>query len=182
MEQPWSQRSRQRFTQRLQKQKSKPPLKQIQQEEQDIQNKDRQIGQLIRMKVREAYVFLPSSQSIFNNACYILHNMSIWYCFARPTNLTFHDLTPGKIMPPAAKSLLGLSMKFIPTPKLTTHHMMPSLNRFQQDLVVKAYWVGDESLASLTSLNKTPKLYVRSKWSPPPWDIPRELDKRLPKF
>jgi hypothetical protein len=108
--------------------------------------------------------------------------MSVWYYFARPTNLTFHDLTPGKIMPPAAKSLLGLSMKFIPTPKFTSHQMIPSLDRFQRDLVVKTYWVGDESLESLTKTDEAPKLYVRSKWTPPPWDIPKELDQRIPNF
>ena len=99
-----------------------------------------------------------------------------WYYFVRPTNLTFYDLTPGKIMPPATKSLLGLSLKVIPTPKYTTHRMMPSLDRFQQDLVIKAYWVGNNSITSLTSPNKAPKLYVRSKWTPPPWDISKELD------
>ena len=108
--------------------------------------------------------------------------MSVWYYFPRPTNLTFHDLTPGKIMPPAAKSLLGLSMKFIPTPKFTSHQMIPSLDRFQRDLVVKTYWVGDESLESLTKTDEAPKLYVRSKWTPPPWDIPKELDQRIPNF
>jgi hypothetical protein len=108
--------------------------------------------------------------------------MSTCYYFARPTNLAFHDLTPGKVMPTAAKSLLGLSMKFIPTPKYTTHHMILSLNRFQCDIVVKTYWVGNKSIEPLTKTDKAPKLYVRSKWTPPPWDIPKELDKRLPKF
>ena len=108
--------------------------------------------------------------------------MSVWYYFARPTNLAFHDLTPGKVMPPAAKSLLGLSMKFIPTPRYTSHHMMPTLDRFERDLTVKAFWVGDESLSSLGGETEAPKLYVRSKWTPPPWEIPKEITKRMKPF
>jgi hypothetical protein len=108
--------------------------------------------------------------------------MSTWDYFARPTNLAFHDLTPGKVMPTAAKSLLGLSMKFIPTPKYTTHHMIPSLDQFQRNIIFKTYWIGDKSIKSLTKTDEAPKLYVRSKWAPPHWDIPKELDTRLPKF
>jgi hypothetical protein len=136
---PQSQRSQQRFTRRRAKQQSQSLLQQIQQENKALQNKDRQIGQSVQTKVKEAYGFLPSSKSIFQNACYLLRNMSVWYYFARPTNLAFHDLTPGKVMPSALKSLLGLSMKFIPTPKFTTHHMMPLLDCFQCDLIVKTY-------------------------------------------
>ena len=73
-------------------------------------------------------------------------------------------------------------MKFIPTPKYTTHNMIPSLDRFQRDIVVNTYWVGDKSIESLTKTDKAPKLYVRSKWTPPLWDIPKELDTRLSKF
>jgi hypothetical protein len=108
--------------------------------------------------------------------------MSVWYYFARPTNLSFHYLTPGKAMPPAAKSLFRLSMKCIPTPRYTKYHMMPSLDRFERDLTVKVFWVGDESLSSLGGENEAPKLYVRSKWTPPPWDIPKEITKQMKPF
>jgi hypothetical protein len=37
--------------------------------------------------------------------------------FQKATNTAFHDLTKAKLFPPAAASLLGLSLKFIPTPR-----------------------------------------------------------------
>jgi hypothetical protein len=36
-----------------------------------------------------------------------------------PTNMAFHDPTPGKIAPRTAKNLLGLGGKFIVTPHRT---------------------------------------------------------------
>jgi hypothetical protein len=62
---PRSRRSQQQFTRRRAKQQSQSLLQQIQQENEALQNKDRQIRQLVWTKVKEAYGFLPSSKSIF---------------------------------------------------------------------------------------------------------------------
>jgi hypothetical protein len=80
----------------------------------------------------------------------------------------FHYLSPYKSMPPPAKLLLGLLMKFIPTPEYTMYIKMPMLDCPAHDLTVKAYLVGDMLLALLVSNNKQPKLHVRSEWTPPP--------------
>jgi hypothetical protein len=37
--------------------------------------------------------------------------------FLKAMNTAFHDLTEGKSLPQTASSLLGLSLKFIPTPR-----------------------------------------------------------------
>ncbi len=37
--------------------------------------------------------------------------------FQKAANTTFHDLTKAKLLPPAIVSLLGLNLKFIPTPR-----------------------------------------------------------------
>lgn len=108
--------------------------------------------------------------------------MTTWYYFARPSNLAFHDLTPGKVVPPAARSLLGLSLKFIPTPKVTTCDLQPSFTRFERDLHIKAYFAGDDSLISKLGMNEAPKLYVRSNWTPPPWEIPNAIIDRMKPF
>jgi hypothetical protein len=40
--------------------------------------------------------------------------------FPPVSNLAFHDLTTGDILPPMANTLLGLGLKFIPTTKINT--------------------------------------------------------------
>ena len=42
----------------------------------------------------------------------------------------FHDLTAGKIVPPLAKAVLGLGMKFICTPQLVGSLFMSDLRTF----------------------------------------------------
>ena len=64
-----------------------------------------------RKKVEMAYDFLPLlSKSVFSNTIHLLGGMTPWYYSACPSNLAFHDLTPGKVVPPADRSLLGLSL------------------------------------------------------------------------
>ena len=41
--------------------------------------------------------------------------------------MTFRDLTDNKITPPEAKSVLGIGMKFIQTPKYTTSDLSTTL-------------------------------------------------------
>ena len=130
--------------------------------------------------MKDRYSFLPSlSRSFFRNACELMARMSVWYYFARPTNLAFHDLTQGKIVPPAARSLLGMSLKFIPTPPLTglPKDLNNSLDRFERDMQIKSFFAGSED-GLLASTSTMPKLYIRSKWTPPPWEIPRAVTTR----
>ena len=97
------------------------------------------------------------------------------YC-SRPQNKSFHDLTIGKIMPKATKSILGLSHKFIPTPKVTSYDIEDRLDRLERDIHLKVYF------AANPLQNKKPQLYVKSKWRPPYHTIPGEVHRRLSSY
>ena len=47
----------------------------------------------------------------------VLGNTEMGTCFDFPSNLAFHDLAGEQTIPRAAKSVLGLSGKFVETPK-----------------------------------------------------------------
>jgi len=73
--------------------------------------------------------------------------------FPLVTNLAFHDLTTGNILPPMANTLLGLGLKFIPTPKVNTspEEQDTTLLRFEQDFSLKVFFAGDTDDASTSS-------------------------------
>ena len=81
-------------------------------------------------------------------------------------------------MPPLAKSLLGLSRKFIPTERFSQgpRELDEGLNRFDRDAHIKAFFAGSPLD------NNPPPLYVPSIWRPPPGSVPQELDDRLYRF
>ena len=63
---------------------------------------------------------MPSlSLSVFRNMLNVIGATNANHYLIRPRNIAFHDLTKDEVVPPIVKSLLGLSKKFIPTPKLT---------------------------------------------------------------
>jgi len=131
--------------------------------------------------------------------------MPAWYYFTCPTHFAFHDLTTTIKPPPGLHKLLGLGLKFIPTPPHsntwtdlaeTTYasfdrdhqvrtfcigHMEP-----KQEIPLKLYALGKEdNLAAAVAMQKdnyNPRMYVRSKWEPPDHMIPSELDRRLKHF
>ena len=57
--------------------------------------------------------------SIQHNASINLAKMPTWYYFSRPSNMAFHDFTKRHKPQKNLRSLLGLGLKFIPTPSLT---------------------------------------------------------------
>ena len=114
--------------------------------------------------------------TILQNALRIYGETLLDKHHSRPTNLAFHDLTNGKVIPKAYKSVLGLSYKFIPTPGKTWSKVEKSLERLERDTHLKAYFAGDPT--SVTA----PPLRVKSKWRPPANAIPSEVDKRLLAF
>ena len=101
--------------------------------------------------------------------------MKKWFCFCRPTNLAFHDLTIGKVAPRALQSLLGLGVNFCPTLLRPTLNIEKSMQRFERDLHIHSVFDGSEDLLPLSN----PKIYVWSKWTPPAWDISLALKRRL---
>ena len=129
--------------------------------------------------------------------------MPAWYYFARPTNFAYHDLT-SYIKPPAGlPKLLGLGLKFIPTPRWsqTWAQIEPrTYQKFHRDLRVKAFCIGHmkkrqpipehlhqpgneaalaQALKAREDDDYNPRMYVQSSWEPPPHMVPKELDKRL---
>ena len=84
--------------------------------------------------------------------------------FYHLTNKTFHDLTDRRLLPTAATSILGMGMKFIPTPQWTPHPdvVNESIDWFECNLGLKVFFAGDEDIT------RTPeKLRVKSTWRAP---------------
>ena len=104
--------------------------------------------------------------------------MEKWFYFCRPTNLAFHDLTIGKVAPRALQLLLGLRVNFCPTPLRPTLNTEKRMQRFERDLHICSVFDGSEDLLHLSNSN----IYVRSKWTPPAWDISLALKRRLQTF
>jgi len=87
----------------------------IERQQAAYQNQDQQAIRRIESEVRAKYHFVPDlNKSALRNAAHILGQTPWEHYVSRPSNLAFHDLTQGKIMPPATSSLLGLGLKFIP--------------------------------------------------------------------
>jgi hypothetical protein len=111
--------------------------------------------------------------------------MPAWYYFSRPTNLAFHDLRRSKllktILPTNVKSLLGLGLKFCPTPRHTTNSTIvaSTLTRHLRDLQLKHYFLKNPPENDDTY---NPRLYIKSKWVPPDWERSKELERRFENF
>ena len=73
----------------------------------------------------------------------------------------------GKVSPRALQSLVGLGVNFCPTPLRPKINIDKSMERFERDLHIHSVFAGSEELTPLSN----PKIYVRSKWKPPAWDI-----------
>ena len=113
--------------------------------------------------------------------------MPAWMYFSRPTTMAYHDLTTDLTPPKNLRSLLGLSLKFIPNPR----HNVPwseytdaILPRFETDLKVKTFMAAlpvDPDDQPEPDKNYNPRMYLRSNWRPPesvfptPVEIPRRL-------
>ena len=96
--------------------------------------------------------------------------------FLKAMNTAFHDLTEGKSLPQTASTLLGLSLKFIPTPRyaLSTTDVAPSLDRIERDISLKTFFAGHNQEKEI------PKLRAKSTWRPPL--PPRQVDYRVNNF
>ena len=71
------------------------------------------------------------------------------------------------------RSLLGLELKFIPTPSLTnswSRLKTSSYDRLIRSVHLRFHFAGKPPNEGTTSYD--PKLYVNSKWTPPHWTIP----------
>jgi hypothetical protein len=116
--------------------------------------------------------------------------MAPWAYFNRPTNMAFHDLTSKATPPNNLRSLLGLSLKFIPNPRYNVpwdHYQDTTLPRLVNDLKVKAYMASkfsDDAEDDNAVDEFNPRMYIRTGWTPPEhlFPFPKELPRRLHAF
>jgi hypothetical protein len=109
------------------------------------------------------------------HAMRILLEMPITLYFSRPLNIAFHNLCANLTdCPKFLKSLLGLGLNFIPTPRYSNFNNIDN-NRFITDLHTRCWFHGEAP-------KSTPKLFVRSAWTPPISDIPTDYRIRIKLF
>jgi hypothetical protein len=134
---------------------------------------------LIVDKIRLAYGFVADSNlSVHHNVFLQLQVMPIWYYFDRPTHLAYHDLTSILDPPKNLQSLLGLGLKFCPSPRFSQTSVTNSLERFKKDLFCKTYFAGRIK----SDPNFDTKLHVKSNWVPLDWMIPHPIHRRFRNF
>jgi hypothetical protein len=115
-----------------------------------------------------------------NNTAYYLTTMHPLTYFSRPSNMAFHDLSTVLKPPKNLRYVLGLSLKFIPSPRTNvpwTAFEDHTFARFDRELKVKVFMTDHEDNGTYN-----PDLYVKSRWTPPPWKIPLEITGRLHSF
>ena len=114
--------------------------------------------------------------------------MTPLHYFDRPTNLAFHDLTTNVKPPWNLRSLLGLGLKFIPTPSEPTkwkdlERADATLPRLKRSIRLRCFFSNKPPLTSTdASSDYNPRLYSRSSWEPKKWAIPYQLTRRLTSF
>ena len=110
--------------------------------------------------------------------------MPTWYYFSRPSNMAFHDSTKRQKPQKNLRSLLGLGLKFIPTPSLTncwSRLKQSSYDRLFRSVHLRFHFAGKPPSEGTTTYD--PKIYVHSTWTPPHWTIPPiALEERLTRF
>ena len=108
-------------------------------------------------------------------------NMPLWEYENRPTALAFHDLTTTMNPRPYLQKLLGLGLKFCPTPRHTHSfrdlqaHTFPRLHRA---LELSFFFAGGANAPG----DYNPKMYISTDWTPPPWTVSNELGPRFEDF
>ena len=146
---------------------------------QAIENRRKQIIDSIRERIRSSYGFVANYElSIRHNAYNHLSKMPTWYYFTRPSNLAFHDITTTSKPPSNLRSLLGLGLKFCPTPRSTPSQILSTTLRLHHDLFCKVFYAGKK----LDKADYDPKMYCRSPWTPNDWQIPIPIRRRFNNF
>jgi hypothetical protein len=126
--------------------------------------------------VYQKYGFVADhTKSTLHNASIMLASMPTWYYFTKPTNSACHNLCTETQPPYNYRALLGLSLKFIPTPRYTnSRSLIEWTDRFRQDLFTKIF------MAHTTS--QIPRLFIRSDWVPPIRMVNYNLQLRVNNF
>jgi len=138
-----------------------------------------QITRHIHTKIKTTYSFIPSRDlSTHMDARRVLSNMKTNEYCGTPTNLTFHNLTTNNTLPPATHHLLGLGLKYVPTPRLNIIYSQldTSFARFDRDIGLKTFFAEAKDNNTYTNTN----MRLKSTWRPPL--LPSEIDSRIHRF
>ena len=168
--------SRQRYTQRLASQPHRKLCQQIEQEKKSNSRQTTQNRNALTQSTELRYgLKLNTSFSPFRNAIHNRLHSHNTNPPNQPTNLAFHDLTPGAIAPPLTNSVLGLGSKFIVAPKSTTRDITTNISRLDRDFKLRVFFAGPKDpldpFATCTS-----NFYVPSTWQPNWTDITYWVD------
>ena len=98
--------------------------------------------------------------------------------------MAFHNFTKRHKPQKNLRSLLGLGLKFIPTPSLTnswSRLKKSSYDRLFRSVHLRFHFAGKPPSEGTPTYD--PKIYVFSTWTPPHWTIPPiALEERLSRF
>ena len=119
----------------------------ISQERELLLSQEIQAERRLDAKLKRSFNLIPDLRvTPFRNAARTMANHPLnASILPMPTNLSFHDLTPNKSIPPQAKYLLGLGSKFIPTPPKTNGRITKSIDRFVRDLKLWVFFACEDS-------------------------------------
>ena len=118
-------------------------------------------------------------KTIKHNAYEYLKKMPTWYYFTKPSNIAFHDLTQDSKNKNHIKSLLGLNLKFIPTPFFADTNLADTEEKLLRSMKLQAYFAGDTKKDITKSDLKT---YTKSPWTPNDYMIPPDVISRGTQF
>ena len=147
-------------------------------------DRSEQAATTVRDKLKQQFGFVADpNKTLLHNASTTLAHTPTWYYFSRPSHLAFHDFTRSKQPAKNLRSLLGLGLKFIPTPRYTnTWKKLRELSmpKFTRAIHLRFHFAGTNTTQDDTY---DPKIYVRSNWTPPHWTMPPVvMTKRLENF
>jgi hypothetical protein len=140
-------------------------------------NRRAQLVHAMEWQVRSCFSFLPNlALSIYKNAREVMGDTSPGCYFLKAINTAFPDLMKGESMPPTATSLLGLSLKFILTPRYAplTMDIAPFLDQIEHDVGLKTFFAGRDQGEEI------PMPCAKSSWCPPL--PPRLVNYRINRF
>ena len=153
-------------------------------EEKNFLHRSEQAANTVRNKIKQQFGFVADpTKTLLHNASYSLAHTTTWYYFSRPSHLAFHDFTRSKQPAKNLSSLLGLGLKFIPTPRYT--NIWKKLKDLSMPKITQAIHICFHFARTNTTPDDTydPRIYVWSNWTPPHWTLPQVVMKeRLEKF
>ena len=136
-----SRRYQQRYFERQSHKIKKEQALTIAAEEKAFCHRSDQVATAITNKIKQQFGFVADpKKTLLHNASSTLATTPTWYYFSRPSHLAFHDFTQQKQPAKHLRSLLGLGLKFIPTPRRTntwTKLKETSMPKFQRAIHCK---------------------------------------------